>query len=90
MIAIKDGETRTITRQRFFVTWCPFCDRSRQAEDLIGLYCDGCNAQFREDDYEVPVAKPRARRAKQSNSETDPNTALDIAIENAGPDAQLE
>ena len=76
MEAVLDGETRRVTRPKrkagasTVIVWCPFCERSSQAQLLIAP-CGGCGASFRDT---VPEAVPAAG-VEEATEETDEPTA---------------
>ena len=58
-----EGEIRPVIRYRRGVIWCPFCDRSVQAEG-IDMWCDGCHAQFVDEASQVEETPVRRRRGR--------------------------
>jgi hypothetical protein len=68
MIAILNGETLPVVRQREGVVWCPFCDRSRQISR--GWICS-CGASF-EDDPAVETPAPVMDEAEETEEPPQP------------------
>jgi ribosomal protein L37AE/L43A len=73
MNATLRNEMRPVTRQRFDVIWCPFCDRSRQ-ETRPTPFCEGCGAEFTGGSPIAPVD------ALSMNPESTPD-ALDTFVD---------
>lgn len=94
MLSELNGDIRNC-RVRFNVTWCPFCDRSRQFDDTwdlgAGVRCSGCDAVFKEVEVvteEAPATPRRRRRA--TVEELEQNTAEEVAADVIAEEATSE
>ena len=70
MNATLRNEMRPVTRQRFDVIWCPFCDRSRQ-ETRPTPFCEGCGAEFTDGPPITLIAAPVVEEAVAEDTDAD-------------------
>ena len=94
MLSELNGEIRNC-RIRFNVTWCPFCDRSRQFGDIwdlqSGVRCNGCDAVFKEVEVVTEEASTTPRRRRRATAEElEQNTAEEVAADVASEEATDE